>query len=120
MYDFGFRLRDLRKRRKLTQKDLAIRISKSKAAISSYENDAQIPPLDVLVSIADVLHTSLDSLVDSSREPCYSVQGLNDEQKSIIELLFAEFSKPTNKGDTLSPQQIKILQDLIHIFSFQQ
>ena len=120
MYDLGLRLRDLRKRRKLTQKDLAMRINKSKAAISSYENDAQIPPLDVLVSIASVLHTSLDNLVDSGREPCYSTQGLSDKQKAIVELLFAEFTTPSSQGDTLSPQQVKILQELIRLFSTQQ
>ena len=54
MYDFGLRLKKLRKSRGLTQKMLADRINKSVSAVSSYESNAQLPPLDVKEHCAGV------------------------------------------------------------------
>jgi transcriptional regulator with XRE-family HTH domain len=117
MYYFGNRIKELRLRRKLTQKELAERINKSKAAISSYESDNQVPPVDVLISIANVLNTSLDDLVGFDKSHCYSANGLSVQQVKILDALFAEFKKPTNRGNELSEQQIKIIQALILLFS---
>lgn len=44
MYDFGLRLKKLRKSRGLTQKMLADRINKSVSAVGSYESNAQLTP----------------------------------------------------------------------------
>lgn len=120
MYYFGNRIRELRKRRKLTQKELAERINKSKAAISSYESDNQVPPVDVLISIANVLNTSLDDLVGFDKSHCYSSHGLNAQQIEILDLLFSEFKKPTNRGSQLSEHQIQIIQEIITLFSNNQ
>ena len=49
MYDLGFRIKEIRTRRGLNQKELAQRINKSKSAVCGYETNAQIPPLEVLV-----------------------------------------------------------------------
>lgn len=102
MYYFGNRIKEFRVRRKLTQKELAERINKSKAAISSYESDNQVPPVDVLISIANVLNTSLDDLVGFDKSHCYSANGLSEQQVEILDALFAEFKKPTNRGKKLS------------------
>lgn len=64
MYDFGSRLKAIRNQRGLTQKKLAEEIGKSVQAVSSYERNSQIPPIEVMISIADVLNVSLDYLVD--------------------------------------------------------
>lgn len=69
MYDFGLRLRELRKSRGLTQKMLAERINKSVSAVSSYESNAQLPPLDVSKSIALALGISIDYLVGNEATP---------------------------------------------------
>lgn len=63
MQDLGERLKALRKSRGLTQKQLGEQIHKSKAAIGSYEQGVQIPPTDVLISLAKLYHLSLDDLV---------------------------------------------------------
>lgn len=49
MYDLGFRIKEMRVRRGISQKELAQRINKSKSAVCGYETNAQIPPLEVLV-----------------------------------------------------------------------
>lgn len=60
MYDLGYRIKEIRTQRGMAQNELAKRINKSKSAVCGYESDAQVPPLEVLVSIASVLNVSLD------------------------------------------------------------
>lgn len=117
MYDLGSRLSALRKKRGLTQRDLARRINKSVSAISSYESNTQVPPTDVLESIACVLNVSLDYLVGFEHNEIYSTKSLSTEQKEIIELLFKEFVHSTGAGVKLSSQQMEIIQKLFFLFS---
>ncbi len=116
MYDLGFRIKEIRTRRGLNQKELAQRISKSKSAVCGYETNAQIPPLEVLVSIASVLNVSLDYLVGFEEAETFSIRSLSDQQKKIVSLLFNEFMNPTNASPKLSQKQIAIIQELICLF----
>lgn len=117
MYDLGFRIKEIRTRWGLNQKELAQRINKSKSAVCGYETNAQIPPLEVLVSIASVLNVSLDYLVGFEETESFSARSLSDPQKEIAGLLFDEFSNPTNASPKLSQQQIIIIQKLMCLFS---
>lgn len=116
MYDLGYRIKSIRTQRGMAQNELAKRINKSKSAVCGYESEAQVPPLEVLVSIASVLNVSLDYLVGFEMEEPISVANLTDQQKKIIHLILEEFSRPTNSSPRLSPQQITIIQELICLF----
>lgn len=113
MYDIGHRIKELRIKRGYTQDDLGRRINKSKSAISSYENDMQIPPLEVIADIASILNVSIDYLVGFEKDETISLKFLTDMQKDIINSLYNEFSNPTSHSSTLSSQQIQILQKII-------
>ncbi len=117
MYDLGYRIKEIRTQRGMAQNELAKRINKSKSAVCGYETEAQVPPLEVLVSIASVLNVSLDYLVGFEMEEPISVANLTNQQKKIINLILEEFSRPTNSSPKLSPQQITIIQELICLFS---
>lgn len=117
MYDLGLRSKETRTRRGISQKELAQRINKSKSAVCGYETNAQIPPLEVLVSIASVLNVSLDYLVGFSEADSISMRNLTDQQRNIVNLLFDEYSNPTNASPNLSYQQFVILQKLMCLFS---
>ena len=117
MYDLGFRIKEMRVRRGISQKELAQRINKSKSAVCGYETNAQIPPLEVLVSIASVLNVSLDYLVGFDEAGSISMRNLSEQQKNITNLLFDEYSNPTNASPKLSQQQITIIQKLMCLFS---
>lgn len=67
MYELGVRLKSLRIQRGLTRETLATRINKSKSVTANYESGRQMPPLEVLASIAFVLNISLDYLVGFER-----------------------------------------------------
>ena len=117
MYDFGLRLKDLRRARGLTQKALAKRINKSVSAISSYESNAQLPSLDVANSIALTLGISLDCLVGNEDIPMYSSAGLTKTQNTILELLIAEVHNSSNHSPQLSERQLLIIKMLIESFT---
>ncbi|MCI8619167.1 MAG: helix-turn-helix transcriptional regulator [Oscillospiraceae bacterium] len=116
MYDLGLRLKQVRMQRGMTQKSLARQINKSVSAVSSYESNAQMPPLDVLVSIAAVLRVSLDFLVGFDCGGVYASKNLTMPQKELLDLLFAEFVSPSDPGTGLSSAQVNILQKMILLF----
>ena len=116
MYSLGSRLKETRIRRNLTQKALAAKVNKSVPAISSYELNAQMPPLDVLISIANVLNVSLDYLAGFYTAETYSTRNLQPKQKEFLELLFSEFTAPTKSAAGLSAEQILIIQKLFQLF----
>ena len=116
MYDLGLRIKEIRKKRGLSQRELARRINKSYSVVCGYESNAQLPPLDVADSIAKVLNTSLDYLVGTNEEKIYSMGNLSGQQKEILEMLFAEFSKAAPKSKELSTEQIVLIQKIICCF----
>lgn len=115
MYDLGSRLKSIRLMRGLTQKELAAKISKSVSAVSSYESNAQLPPLDVLESIALTLNVSIDYLAGLDTSNTYSSKNLTAEQTELMDLLFQEFQKECSDKQ-LSDAQIRIIQKLICLF----
>ena len=116
MYDLGSRLKAMRIRHGLTQRELAEKVNKSVSAISSYETNAQLPPLDVLESIALTLHVSLDYLVGMDRSNSLSTEKLTDNQIELVELLFQEFRTAKDGVNELTEVQVKIIQKLISEF----
>jgi transcriptional regulator with XRE-family HTH domain len=69
----------LRKRRKLTQNDLAATLSTKRSSINNYENGTAIPPVNVLISLSDLFKLSIDTLVR------INLSGLRESQMYVIE-----------------------------------
>ncbi len=61
--NFGTRLRELRKSRKLSQKDLADRLSISFQSVSKWENGSSLPNISLIPAIAGILKVSCDLLI---------------------------------------------------------
>lgn len=118
MEEFGARLKQLRLGRGWTQKQLAAQIHKSTATIGSYEQNIQIPPIDVLIILSSLFHVGIDELlgIDTGKEGL--INGLTDIQRKTLDLIFDEFVNPTtssNKG--LTNAQLEIINNLIQIFT---
>ncbi|MCI8350739.1 MAG: helix-turn-helix transcriptional regulator [Oscillospiraceae bacterium] len=69
MFIFGEHLRNIRKSRHLTQKQLAINIGASERGIQQYELGERKPAYDMLIALADYFDVSLDYLVGRSDDP---------------------------------------------------
>ncbi len=121
MYDFGELLKELRISKGLSQAQLSKKIHKSKTVISNYENNLKTPPLDTLCDLALLYNVSLDYLAGIERKQSIVVDGLTENQKSIIQKAVAEFrNKPVVHQPGLSPNQQDIINSFIVEFSSKQ
>ncbi|EUJ33643.1 DNA-binding protein [Listeria floridensis FSL S10-1187] len=62
--NFGEKLISLRKKNRLTQKELAKKIGVTPSTISKYENSTHRPPIFMLAKLAETLGTTTDFLLD--------------------------------------------------------
>ena len=116
VYEVGARIKELREACNWSQKDLGDRISKSVATISSYELNRQVPPMDVMASLAAVFHVSVDFLAGMEQEKVYATAGLTPTEREIAELLFTEISASSGCGEGFSERQAKIISKLTLYF----
>ena len=65
----GKRIKELRKKKGLTQKDLALYLGVSDRAVGYYENEQRTPPPDILQKIADFFNVSVDYLLGRTDNP---------------------------------------------------
>ena len=63
----GEKIRNLRKKNKLTQEELAEKLNVSPQAVSKWETGASSPDVDMLVSLAAFFRTTVDELLDFDR-----------------------------------------------------
>ena len=59
----GARVKQLRKQRHWTQKELANRLAIRYQLLNKYEGGQHIPPAETLIHLAEALHTSVDYLL---------------------------------------------------------
>lgn len=65
----GERVAFWRKKKRMTQEELAFKVNLTKAAISNYENGHSTPSNETLVAIADVLDLDTDYLLGRTDKP---------------------------------------------------
>lgn len=87
MVDFGDRLKELRLKAGLTQKQLAERIGITKSVVSYYELQERSPSPEVLIKLANIFHVSTDFLLglESESKQNLDVSGLTDEDIMLLE-----------------------------------
>ncbi len=88
---FGQRFKELRQEKNLTQEKLAEEFFLNKSSISRYEQNKQIPEIDLLEKIADYFDVSIDYLVGRS----------NNKTSKAIELTKQEDFEFDNPEETL-------------------
>ncbi|HEY5511302.1 MAG TPA: LexA family transcriptional regulator [Prolixibacteraceae bacterium] len=69
----------LRKRKRLTQNDLAETLGTKRSSINNYENGTAIPPMNVLIGLSDLFNLSIDTLVR------INLSSLRESQMYVIE-----------------------------------
>ena len=86
MVDLGNRLKTLRLKKGLTQKELAIQIRVTKSTVSAYEKGERKPPYETLVLLARIFNVSTDYLlgVNRSSGTNLDLSGLTESQRAAL------------------------------------
>lgn len=63
---FGTNLKKIRQDNDLTQEDLAKKINTSRSNIANYENDKNMPSIDILEKLSKIFNCSIDYLLGKS------------------------------------------------------
>lgn len=108
---FGLRLKELRKQKGWTQKELANQIDIRFAQLNKYECGMHIPPIEKLIQLSDILGVTLDYLIMGNRDqiqPLHNVRLIerlqelesfdSDDQETIIKLIDAMIVKRRVEG----------------------
>ena len=61
--DFGKQIKQMRLERKLTQEQLANHLGVSRQAVSNWENNKNLPDLELIIAISKLFSVSLDDLI---------------------------------------------------------
>ena len=85
MYDFGLRLKQLREKHNLSQSQVAKRLVITRAAISSYENNISLPPVNVLAELALLYRVSTDYLLGLDNRTAIVLEDLTPRQSAVIQ-----------------------------------
>lgn len=93
VYDFGMRLRQLRKNRSMSRVSLAKKLGVSKETIYRYENNIQNPSLDRTRQLAIILQTSVDYLVGLDNEYTIKFPSMTKEQYHALNIFLQVFVK---------------------------
>ncbi len=92
----GQRIKQLRKEKGWTQKELANQLETSYAQLNKYESGLNTPPLNRLILLAEVLHTSIDYLIGGRKGeelPIYnnrlikrfqSIESFEPEERDLV------------------------------------
>ena len=100
---FGENVAITRKKKKLSQNELAKKVGTISVTIGRYERNEIKPSIDIANRIADVLDVSLDYLVgntDTALEKgllkkIIDIQKLPDDKKNVVMILIDTFLKQT-------------------------
>lgn len=96
VFDFGFRLRALRKDKGLTLETASELTGISTSTLQRYENNLQEPQLSKLIALAKAYNVTLDYLAGLDRVPSFRFYNLTDEQFCVIKNLIKYFIDPIN------------------------
>lgn len=101
---FGKRLKELRKQKGWTQKELANQLDIRYSHLNKYENGMHVPPLEKLTQLADIFDVSLD----------YLVMGLPMEESPIRnEVLYKRFKTLETFDDEDKTTVINVIDAII-------
>ena len=96
MKTLGNKISENRKRKGLTQEELATQLNVSAQAVSKWENDLSIPDLPILIALADLFNLSLDDLI---REQKQEVQVVEEEVRKPIEKMIMRVVVNSSEGN---------------------
>ncbi|NLT09586.1 MAG: helix-turn-helix transcriptional regulator [Ruminococcus sp.] len=96
--EFNNKLYDLRKKKGLSQEELANRLNVSRQTISKWEVGDSTPDMEKLIAISDLFEISLDELImDNAPAPAAEAPAKSDLYSDIKEKVLTEDNKKKAK-----------------------
>lgn len=117
------RIRELRKERKLTMKQLGERLGLAESTISQYETGKREPDHKTLVKISEFFHVSVDYLLGHVSEPWFyldterilrEINSYDEEmpQDANKQQLFQAFDQLNEEGQTKAVERVEELTEI--------
>lgn len=75
--NFSEQIKKLRLEKNITQQEMADKIGVSRQAVSNWENDKNLPDIEMLITISQVFHLTLDELILGGKD-------MNNMTKKLI------------------------------------
>ncbi len=96
---FGQRFYRLRRKKDMTQEEVAKRVNVTAQAVSKWENDASLPDVGILVDLSDVLDVSVDELLGKEQTTAVI---LSKENRKDADKLIMKVRVISSDGDRVS------------------
>lgn len=117
------RIRELRKERKLTMKQLGERLGLAESTISQYETGKREPDHKTLVKISEFFHVSVDYLLGHVSEPWFyldterilrEINSYDEEmpQDASKQHLLTAFDQLNEEGQTKAVERVEELTEI--------
>jgi transcriptional regulator with XRE-family HTH domain len=114
----GTKIKELRKKNKLTQKDLANKINMSEISIRKYESGDRMPSLEVIFKLCGPLNVEPTELLQNNKELLWDFfNGLDEDvqEKMISEHYYTELETISNLFKEFDYEVRKIVDNKIYI-----
>lgn len=108
---FGARLKQLRKDKRWSQKELAAKVEIRFQQLNKYESGLNIPPPEIWIKLAEALNTTVDHLLTGQTPETFELNNTRliqrlkaiedfqiDEQETVIKLIDAMIAKHQMEG----------------------
>ena len=76
-------IKDLRKKKNMTQDELAEKLNVTRQAVSSWENGKTQPDVETLTQLAEVLEVSVERIIYGKEKKQWHFAIVNDPQKNV-------------------------------------
>lgn len=95
------KIRKLRKEAGYTQEDVSRKLNIQRQTYCNYENGTRMPPLEIIIALADLYELPVDALVrDGTREVLSEIPPLTSDQATTIQtFLTLSEEKQKEAGD---------------------
>ena len=90
------RIKKLRKKNKISQKELAALLGVSRSSVNGWELGINMPSTQYIIKMACLWHVSTDYLLGIEESQTLSLSGLNQSDRKLIYSFYREITKNKN------------------------
>lgn len=94
------RIRELRELQNLSQAELGKKLGITRSSVNAWEMGINLPSTHYLIELSRIFRVSTDYILGLTQNDTLILDGLNEEEKSILQSLVRYF-RSGKQGDTL-------------------